>query len=178
MSPESLSGVNPSSQRWGLSFLPSAFLNQLISPFQCLKSNCLVLLEDLDTAESGVVTSVMELSERRDYPLPNGCRSKINKQCRVVATMRSDDRRGPGSSRSGGATALLRNYPYTIELNEFTTEEMGAVALAKFPTLSTTMKDKLLEMFTRLCSLVSSLSFKSSIERQPNIKYVPISLCF
>ncbi|VDN21261.1 unnamed protein product [Cylicostephanus goldi] len=81
---------------------------------QWLSEPCLILLEDIDSANADVISKIVQLASDRHVTIPTGEELTFHEDVRICATV----------SGKGKKNSVLNGVPVRLSLNELTDEEL------------------------------------------------------
>ncbi|KUI59330.1 Midasin [Cytospora mali] len=150
-------GTKPGSFEWRPGILTTA-----------VKEGRWVLIEDLDRAPTEVMSMLLPLIERGELLIPNrGERIQAPSSFRILATVRTS--RGMDGQENIPALLGLRFW-HMLPVQSMVQHELQVVIQEKYPLLNKFIVDPILNVFERVCLLLSSpvlVSGASSASERP-----------
>uniref|UniRef100_A0AC34G1W2 AAA+ ATPase domain-containing protein n=1 Tax=Panagrolaimus sp. ES5 TaxID=591445 RepID=A0AC34G1W2_9BILA len=127
---------------------------------KAVTKRCLILLEDIDSATTELVSTLFLMNKSWNAPLhSDGSITAFHPDARIVATVRSENNHSDSSE-------LIRSFPMTVNLKPLSNEELKKIIEHKFPSLIT-VAEKLLNIFFELSQMMLA---DSIIDRDLNAK--------
>jgi midasin len=114
---------------------------------KAVTKRCLILLEDIDSATTELVSTLFLMNKSWSAPLhSDGSITAFHPEARIVATVRTENNHSDSAE-------LIRSYPMTVNLKPLSNDELKKIIEHKFPNLLL-VAEKLLNIFFELSQMM------------------------